>query len=639
MIKTMRTIHSNTANTAESRFLIGLTPYMCILLFIGAIYAHTVFFGFTYFDDAGLILDNSHFLADMSNFFKAFHRDVLGATNEFYYRPLLTISLMIDAWFGGISPFIYHLTNILIHMGSSCLVLVLLRRLGYAQFPSFLCAVFFAVHPALCQAVAWIPGRNDSLLALFTLPAFIFFIDYMAQRKTIYLALHLLFFSLALLTKENALALLILCPFYVLLITSKRVFESRNLPVFIGWLAVTCGWFMLRKTAFLHPIQYTLEYMFRSLLTNLPAVMLYIGKFLLPFNLSVLPVLRDSTLIYGYVAAGLIFIALYFSKHTSRPRVVFGLLWFLAFLLPAFIRPSPNPPADFMEHRMYVPALGVIMLLLETNALRGIVFGKNLITFFTGLMLVLFSVINVSYSANFKDSHNFWEDAATHSPTHYVAQCNFGVELAKKGDFPQAIKHLKEALRLNSGYTDAQYNLDAVLRGNPKFEKEVKQHLEALKTNPTSYIAHNDLGLALGKQGKFMQAIWHYQEALRLKPDYAEAYNNWGLALVALGRKEEAILHYRKALKINPHLAEIHNNWGLVLSDQGKTEEAIAHYREALRLKPNLANAHNNWGMTLAYANRLDEAIQHFQDALKIAPNYSTAQENLNAALKANQKN
>ena len=621
--------------SAESRFFTGLMPYVCVLLFISAVYAHAVFFGFSYLDDANLILDNSHFLGDISNFFKAFHRDVLGATNEFYYRPILTVSLMIDAWLGGTSPGVYHFTNILIHSASSCLILVFLRRLGYAQFPALVCAVFFAVHPALCQAVAWIPGRNDSLLALFILPAFIFFIDYTAQRKTIHLALHLLFFLLALLTKENALVLPILCLFYMRLIISKRVLELRSLPVIIGWTAIICGWFILRKAAFLHPVQYTLEYLFRSLFTNLPAVMLYIGKFLFPFNLSVFPILRDNTLIYGCAASALMATLLCFSKNASRARVTFGLLWFLAFLLPALIRPSSNYPADFIEHRMYVPALGAIILLLEINVVKNIAFGKTPGALFAGLILVLFSAINVLYSANFKNSYNFWQNAVTHSPQLPIAQCNFGVELAKRGELSRAVKHLQEALRLNPAFLDAQNNLDKVLRLNPRFEQEVKQYHEALKISPASYTAHNDLGLALVKQGKFDQAVWHYQEALRLNPDYVEVHNNWGMALAAQGKIEEAILHYRSALKIKPYLAEVHNNLGLALSAQGKTEEAVAHYREALRLKPDLARAHNNWGMALANAGRLEEAIRHFREALKISPAYLTARNNLNTAMAA----
>ncbi|HAH31369.1 MAG TPA: hypothetical protein DCL44_03535 [Elusimicrobia bacterium] len=633
----MLTIYDNIHDTsAGGRFFTGCMPYVCILLLISLTYAHVVFFGFSNLDDTSLIIDNSRFLGDISNLFATFQRDVFGTATQFYYRPLLILSLMIDAFFGGTSPFVYHLTNIFIHSAASCLLLAFLRRLGYALFPSFLCSAFFAIHPALCQAVAWIPGRNDSLLALFTFSAFIFFIDYTAQRKTIHLALYLLFFSLAMLTKETALSLLILCPFYMFAIAPKRILELRNLPVFIGWAAVLCGWFILRKAAFAHPAQYTLEYVFRSIFTNLPAVMLYLGKFLFPFNLSVFPILRDSTLIYGYIASALIFILLYFSNNASRPRIAFGLLWFLVFLLPVFIRPSSTQPADFMEHRMYVPSLGVIMLLLETNAIKKIVFGKNPATFIATLILVLFSAINISYSANFKNSYNFWKNAGTHSPNHCVTQCNFGVELAKRGDFNGAKVHFQEALKLNSAYTDAQTNLNILVRSNPKFVREVKQYAAALKVNPASYSTHSNLGLALAEQGKFEQAIWHYQESLRLKPDNVEAYNNWGLASAALGKREEAILYYHEALKINPFLAETHNNLGLALSAQGKTEEAAAHYREALRLKPGLAYAHNNWGMALAYAGRLDEAIEHFNEALKINPNYSNAQINLNTALKKN---
>jgi hypothetical protein len=184
-------------------FLEGKRPYLWILGLGFFVYVRSLPFGFTYFDDNVLILDNLFFLKDINNFFKAFTFDVFFVLHSFaaYYRPLLTISYMFDALISGNNPFFYHLTNVLIHLPTSIFVFIFLNKLKIKRELSFLWAVVFAIHPVLVQAVVWLPGRNDSLLAFFVLPSFIFLISFFEKRKSYYLWLYLLFFALALFTK------------------------------------------------------------------------------------------------------------------------------------------------------------------------------------------------------------------------------------------------------------------------------------------------------------------------------------------------------------------------------------------------------------------------------------------------------
>ncbi|MFH1619486.1 MAG: tetratricopeptide repeat protein [bacterium] len=545
--------HKNASEAiVEPRFLTGYRPYAGLLLLAVIIYTHTLFFGFTYLDDNTLILDNFHFLGDMSNFFKAFQRDVfLNAASEAYYRPLMTVSLMVDARFGGTSPFFYHLTNILLHFASSCLIFVFLRRLGYEKFPVFLCSAFFAVHPALCQAVAWIPGRNDSLLAVFIVLSFIFFIDYIASRKQGHLAAHLLFFTLALFTKETAVALLILCPFYMLLIAPKRIFAAHNLTLFLGWAATVCVWFILRKMAFSHPIAYTPEYMLRSLVSNLPAVFLYIGKLLFPFNLSVLPILRNNTLIYGYAAVASVLILFCFSKNTSRSRVAFGMLWFLIFLLPGFIRPNPDLPADFIEHRMYVPALGLLIFLLETARIKDAVFGKNPTTFLAAGILGLFSFLNISHSGNFKDSSAFWENAAAHSPQYPLARRNLGAMYYLKGETDKAEKEYLECVKLNPAEPMVHNNLGLIYMDSGRLAKAEAEFLSELRYNPNYDTAYYNLGLLYARQGKMQQAVGLWMKTLEINPHYFGAYNQLGIFFYNIKDFKKAAFYVSEAQKRN----------------------------------------------------------------------------------------
>ena len=97
-------------------------PQLWIAAVALVVYLPALGFGFTWFDDNLVILDQLGFLSDFGNLASAFREDVFRSPQEAYYRPLLTVSLMIDAHLGGASPAVYHGTNLLLHAAASCAV-------------------------------------------------------------------------------------------------------------------------------------------------------------------------------------------------------------------------------------------------------------------------------------------------------------------------------------------------------------------------------------------------------------------------------------------------------------------------------------------------------------------------------------
>jgi len=77
----------------------------------------------------------------------------------------------------------------------------------------------FCRSSALSQAVAWVPGRNDSLAAAFILLSFYSWIKYSSDtKKTGYFALHSVCFALALFTKETSAAFIPVVLLYSILV-------------------------------------------------------------------------------------------------------------------------------------------------------------------------------------------------------------------------------------------------------------------------------------------------------------------------------------------------------------------------------------------------------------------------------------
>src|SRR3989344_2289931 len=123
-------------------------PFSIIVSFGFILYFQDFFFNFSYLDDNNLILDNQYFLSNLANFFKSFSIDVFYVFNHsaFYYRPLLTISLMFDFQLGGTFPFIYHFTNVALHLLSAGLLFIFLKKLDYKKELSFLFSIIFLIH-------------------------------------------------------------------------------------------------------------------------------------------------------------------------------------------------------------------------------------------------------------------------------------------------------------------------------------------------------------------------------------------------------------------------------------------------------------------------------------------------------------
>jgi len=273
------TKHNGTVFFAsESRWL----PFLLITLAIAVVYGKALAFGYVDYDDTRLIVDNQEFIKDLSNFFSAFTKDVFNVnyygSSKSYYRPLLTVSFMLDAQFGGPAPFVYHLSSFLYHIAATCLLFALLKRMHFRPDLSLLLVMLFAVHPVFSQAVAWIPGRNDSLLAIFVLMSMIFYLKAEEGGKCTCHLLSILFMLCALLVKESAVGLIALLFLHQLLLGRDRTVHGKKILVVSGWIITALLWLGMR-TLVVQNTSVTMTGIINSIWTNLGAMPRYIGKY------------------------------------------------------------------------------------------------------------------------------------------------------------------------------------------------------------------------------------------------------------------------------------------------------------------------------------------------------------------------
>ncbi|MFA4975301.1 MAG: tetratricopeptide repeat protein [Candidatus Paceibacterota bacterium] len=538
-------------------------PFFWILGIGFLLYLPTLFFNFTYLDDNNLILENQYFLSNISNIFQSFSIDVFHIFNSsaFYYRPLLTISFIFDYQIGGTNPFMYHFSNILLHIISSYLIFIFLTKLNYKKTLSFLFSIIFLVHPVLTQAVSWIPGRNDSMLAVFALATFIFFIKYIKEEKISNLIWSLLFFGLSIFTKESGIVIFPIILFYLLFIFKEKKLSLNKFYFFFGSTILLGIWAMSRHFVLKDSPSLGIVEMFKSIYFNFPAVIQFAGKIFLPFNLSVLPIIEDTTFLYGIISIILLTIILFITKTKRWVYILFGVIWFFAFLLPSFIRPNSTLVADFIEHRLYVPIIGIFILLLETNFIKNIDFKKKTHLIIISSVLILFSTITITYSFNFSNRLAFWNNAAKNSPHYPLAHRNLGAMEYLDGNMDNAEKEFKIALELNSQEEMAHNNLGLIYASQNKSIEAEEEYKKELENNPYYDNAYFNLGLLYWQQKKYDEAKINWEKTLEINPNYTDAFNALMLYHYEQKNYKEMTLYanelYKRGVQIPAEIIEI----------------------------------------------------------------------------------
>lgn len=492
--------------------------YLLIALAAVVVYGQSLFFDYSYFDDQRLILENAAIL-ERAQPAEIFLNDVFFEQNKFYYRPLLTWSLAWDWHWGEGTVFAFHFSNIIFHFLAASLLFYLLRLISVKTDTALVLALIFTVHPALTQAVAWIPGRNDVLAAIFIFSTLIFLSRWFRKERLQDLICLWLFFLLALFTKETAALLPMLALLWVL------VFEHQHLTWFklglstAGAMAAGIIWYLARLSALGSAVSSSI---WSSLLTSLATPVVFLGKFFFPVNLSVYPVAQDVIWFYGIAAVALLVFLLYSARCRSYGRSLFGLLWFWLFIMLGSSRPDGDIFRNFMEHRLYVPMLGLLIVLAETdNFWRHWSPQRRRQLLMT--LLLLLSVLTWRHSGNFKDRFSFWHQAIDSSPHAALAWRNLGAMYYLEGDLGRAENYFRQALILNNQEPMAHNNLAVVYldRGDLwRAEAELKKELAI---NPGYDLALYNLGRVYYERQRYLEAASLWRETLRVNPYHQAA--------------------------------------------------------------------------------------------------------------------
>ena len=527
-------------NKFSKIFLWSWYPFFWIALAILLVYAATLFSDIVYLDDNVLVTGQYQFNKNLSNIPQAFKEDIFrtpyhGGT---FYRPIERLTFMLDAQFGeGAIVFMSHFSNILLHILATCLLFQFLLKLNLKKEIIFLFVLFFSIHPLSAQTVAFIAGRNDSLLAISVFLSLIFLLNFLQTQKNKHFIWHLFFLALALLTKETAIALPVISVIYFLIFVGwKKIIENYKiyLKFGLGWTIIGVFWFLIRLSVMHNFIGNANYNIFLSIYKNLPSLIPAIGKIFWPVNLSVFPVMNDMTLFYGAVSLIMLGFWLILSEKKNLKLIIFGFLWFLIFIFPTLIKPIETVP-EFSENRIYLPMLGFIFVILGLGKIKlpaiikekinYEINGKKIILFFSLLIMLIFSSVTIYRNQYYKDRLNFWKNAAKTSPSFAFNHNNLGAMYYLNGNMDRAEKEFKKALELNPKEKMAHNNLGLVYINANKLSEAEEEYKKELEINPNYDNTYFNLGLLYWRQKIYAKAEDNWKKTLVVNPNYIEALN------------------------------------------------------------------------------------------------------------------
>lgn len=555
----------------EKLLLSPFKTYLSLFLVALLVFVPSLFYGFSPIDENWLITGNTAFLKEWENLVHAFRNDIQNS----YYRPLLIISFIVDYHFSELAPFFYHLSNCLFHALAVMLLFRFLRLLAVEARTAFFLCLLFAVHPLTTHTVAWIPGRNDSLLCIFTLLAFVHLLRYLENQQLPQLFLHGIFLLAALFTKETALIL----PFLSLWIyVMFRKNKKGILALSVSWLITVLFWYLMRQQVL--PSFPTGSRELGPAIANFCLAMLaFTGKSLFPVFQSVSPTVGNTLWWLQAIIVVGVGVILYKRGIHNKKIAVTGLLIFFGMLSLTTWFGAQTTEGVHYEHRAYTSLVGLFVFLSQLK------FPSNSRVFqlALGFVLLLFLTKTIFRQQVYQSEQSYLDEGLRDSPENHYFHYQKGLLLYQEGEYAASIIHMDRAIALWPNQVNLYNN-----RGNAHFklrhkEATIADYTKALELSNYKTSIHLSRCLAYKEFGEIEKAKTDLEAIRRRKPDAVPKQLEVEINRLWLPQRVETLT---ALIAQYPQKAELYVERAQIYFYLRKGPEALADLQTATKLEP-----------------------------------------------------
>lgn len=625
---------------------VGSWTVVLVLLLAAATYLNSLTYDFVW-DDTVMLLGGPK-LRDLRNLPQFFLSDFTtltsGALEGHYYRPTLALTLALDATLWGLHPALFHLTNILLHVGVTFLVNRLALAMGARRDIALLAALLFAVHPAHVEVVAFVAARVDLLLSIGVLGCLLAYrrSDAPGRARIAWGGAALAMQAFALFSKEPAVTLPALLVLSDLLHSpasdqpgerwTVRRALMRSLPFWIVTAAFATFRFSqllsiagdrLQGSGFWQRLPGSFELLARYVILSL------VPTHMQPFY----SLKRPESFLSLWPALGLLLggglVALLIWSWRRAPLAAFATAWFLITISPVVdLVPLSPREMGLADRYLYLPSVGVSLLLalgllalLGPTGSRQWPFRRPIAWGALALLLIVYPWQSLRYAPVWRNDLTLYTRMTEVAPRAPIPYLNLGLTYFRANDLPRAIAALEQAVRLNptlprprtilalvyvlqgrvrdgfqlfdglasEGARDRDYSVSRLMAhlivGEPREAVAIGE--EGIGRFPEDADLGLWLGRALDRAGRPSEAMERYHRVLELRPDLYEAEEALGSLLARSGRGGEATQHFLRSAEIRPDRAQPFRALAMLAEERGDRPESLRLWRVVLWMAPN----------------------------------------------------
>lgn len=517
-----------------------LLPFLCgVLLWLPSLRGDFLY------DDFRMIVNNP-VLRDPGNIEALFRFDPA--------RPLLTLSWVASALYGGIEPWAFRLPNLLLHGATSALVALLVRWLAVARGDArpgreaLVAGLFFAATPMAAETVAYVSSRSTGLCTFFGFAFLAAAARELQAPRFARRAAAWALLLLALLSKEEAAAF----PLLLVLLDLHGPARGRWAGVVDRWrihvpfLAVPVLGLGVRRAvvgSWLPDPVWPYDVWLPSQALELPA---YLLRALVPLD----PLLHRGTSPAAWppdgrevLLAAALLALVFFVVRRSGARLSFAALWMAASLAPSSTLVSLKELA--VDHRAYAGGFGVAWVA------AGVLAGPGRLPL-AAAALVVMGARALAAQSTLATAESAWAAVVERNPDEVEARLGLGLARLQARDHAAAVEHFERVTALTPGDARGWSNLAAALAGQERFVDALVPMERAVRlTGDDSRMVYN-LGALQAQAGRVDLAEATFAQAIELKPPVPQALLALGTLRLARGdvAQAEALLARAEALRM-----------------------------------------------------------------------------------------
>lgn len=613
----------------------ALFPFAIVTLAVVVAFRAVPSLGFVDYDDPVAVLDpalRGGLTAEAIRF-------ALTASPANLWHPLTFLSHALDFELFGDRAGGHHLVSVLIHLGSSLLLLGWLRRQTGDTGPALAVALLFAIHPLRVESVVWLSERKDVLSVFFCLLTMVFYSEWTrSPRRRHCYGLALAAAALGILSKPSLMTLpgiLILVDFWPLRrfgrtalgnpVPIRRILLEKVPFIALALVAAVTAWLTWSGRQILVEAA-GIPFPERVGYSGL-AYLSYLSRTLVPVDLVPFlsyPLGTPRWQLAASVAVILVVTLLSLPRARISPWIAAGWFWFLGAILPGsgLVTISDHFAPDRYSYLAHAGLFTALVWEARHLGTRFRVPPSVGWVFLTSIALAL-GFLTDRQTRVWRNAETLWTHALDAKGPHFLPLNQLGLALVHDGRIDEGIRRLEEADSLAPQIPISAANLALALASVGRCDEAYRRYREAVVRLSGHDRIRDELIRRFHERGRDDLAGSLWKERVAEDPSHAAKRLGAAAFFYAAGNEPEALAHYAEAARLDPGEVEATLGLGAILLKQGRTDEAMPWLERSVanaRGTVEEADAHRTLAQAHLLAKRWREAVASYEAAVLLSP-------------------